>query len=254
MGSEDGAPRRIKSDVTLLRILQSLQRSGGQTITELADELSLAKSTVHAHVHTLADEGYLIETENGFELGLRMLDLGGTVQDRYLPELVRQKVDALAIQTEERAQFVVEESGVGVHLYCSYGQHAVQTDVWIGRHFPLHISAAGKAILAHLPEDRREAILQGELVAFTEQTMTDAEDIRAELDEIRDNEYAINQQESTRGLRAVGVPITQSNDEILGAISIAGPTHRIKGNVLHEEIPDLILGVANEIELKLAFQ
>ncbi|EJN57594.1 IclR family transcriptional regulator [Halogranum rubrum] len=254
MGDTNGSPRRIKSDITLLRILQSLQQSGGQTITELADELSLAKSTVHAHVHTLAEEGYLIESENGFELGLRMLDLGGTVQDRYLPELIRQKVDELAIETEERAQFVVEQDGVGVHLYCSYGKNAVQTNVWVGRHFPLHISAAGKAILAYLPEERRESVLQGEHVAFTEHTITDTEAIRAELEEIRANEYAINQQESTRGLRAVGVPIMNRDDEILGAISISGPTHRIKGTVLHEEIPDLILGVANEIELRLAFQ
>jgi DNA-binding IclR family transcriptional regulator len=254
MGAENGAPRRIKSDITLLRILQALHGAGGRTITELADDLSLAKSTVHAHVHTLAEEGYLIEGEDGFELGLRMLDLGGTVQDRYLPELIRQKVDALALETEERAQFVVEENGVGVHLYCSYGQNAVQTNVWIGRHFPLHISAAGKAILAYLPEERRASILQGEHVAFTDHTITDTAAIRDELEEIRANEYAINQQESTRGLRAVGVPIIDSDEDILGAISISGPTHRIKGEVLHEEIPDLILGVANEIELKLAFQ
>lgn len=254
MEAENGGPRRIKSDITLLRILQALHGAGGRTITELADDLSLAKSTVHAHVHTLAEEGYLIEGEDGFELGLRMLDLGGTVQDRYLPELIRQKVDALALETEERAQFVVEENGVGVHLYCSYGQNAVQTNVWIGRHFPLHISAAGKAILAYLPEERRASILQGEHVAFTDHTITDTTAIRDELEEIRANEYAINQQESTRGLRAVGVPIIDSDEDILGAISISGPTHRIKGEVLHEEIPDLILGVANEIELKLAFQ
>jgi DNA-binding IclR family transcriptional regulator len=254
MGTDEESPRRIKSDITLIRILRSLQRSGGMTITELAHDLDLAKSTVHAHVHTLAEEGYLVETERGFELGLRVLDLGGTVQDRYLPELIRQKVDKLAIETDERAQFVVESDGIGVHLYCSYGQNAVQTDVWIGRHFPLHISAAGKAILAYLPQERRESILQNDHVAFTEHTITDTDEIRAELEEIRTNEYAINQQESTRGLRAVGVPIRDSDEEILGAISISGPTHRIKGDVLHEEIPDLILGVANEIELKLTFQ
>lgn len=254
MGTGNGTRRQIKSDITLIRILRSLKRSGGMTITELSDELELAKSTVHAHVHTLAEEGLLVETDDGFELGLRFLDIGGVVQDRYLDELIREKVDLLAIEAEERAQFVIEENGLGIHLYCSYGANAVQTNVWIGRHFPLHISAAGKAILANLSKERRESILQGDQVAFTEQTKTDPEEIRTELEEVRANEYAINQQESTRGLRAVGVPIMKNDDKVLGAISVSGPTHRIKGEVLHEELPNLILGVANEIELKIAFQ
>lgn len=254
MSTDTGSPRKVKSDLKLIGILNTLKNSEGKTITELADELDLAKSTVHAHVHTLADEGYLVQSDGKFLLSLRMLDFGGSVQERYLDELIRQKVDTLAFETQERAQFVVEEQGVGVHLYCSYGKNAVQTNVWIGRHFPLHISAAGKAILAHLPEERRESILRNDLVAFTDHTITDPDELRDELAEIRENKYAINQQESTRGLRAVGVPIEHEREGVIGAISISGPIHRIKGDVLHEEMPSQLLGVTNEIELKLAFQ
>jgi DNA-binding IclR family transcriptional regulator len=245
--------RKIKSDLTLVRLLESLKDSEGRTITELADELELAKSTVHAHVHTLADEGYLVRTGDRFHLGLRLLDLGGSVQDRHLDELIRQKVDRLAIETAERAQFVVEERGVGLHIYCSYGENAVPTDVRIGRRFPLHISAAGKAILAYLPDERIDETLADDLVSFTEHTITDRDRVREELQRIREDEYAINQQESTRGLRAVGVPLRHETNGVIGAISVSGPTHRIKGDLLHDEIPDLILGIANEIELKLAF-
>jgi len=254
MAKNDESHRKIKSDLTLLSIVTALKNSGGMTITELAGELDLAKSTVYAHVHTLADEGYLIKEDNEFRLSLRLLDLGGSVQTRYLNELIREKVDMLAIKTKERAQFVVEEEGVGVHLYCSYGADAVQTKVWVGRHFPLHISAAGKAILAHLSERRRNRILQEDPVAFTDHTVTDVDKLRRELQQIREDEYALNQQESTRGLRAVGVPVRDGNDGVIGAISVSGPTHRIKGDVLREELPDLLLGVVNEIELKLAFQ
>lgn len=254
MSTDTGSPRKVQSDLKLIGILNSLKNSEGKTITELADELDLAKSTVHAHVHTLADEGYLVQSDGKFLLSLRMLDFGGSVQERYLDELIRQKVDMLAFETQERAQFVVEEQGVGVHLYCSYGKNAVQTNVWIGRHFPLHISAAGKAILAYLPEERRESILRNDLVAFTDHTVTDPDELRDELAEIRENKYAINQQESTRGLRAVGVPIEHESEGVIGAISISGPIHRIKGDVLHEEMPGHLLGVTNEIELKLAFQ
>jgi len=254
MPPNTGSPRKIKSDLTLINIITQLRNSDGMTITELADELDLAKSTIHAHVHTLTDEGYLIKEGNTFQLSLRLLDLGGSIQNRHLDELIREKVDMLAIETQERAQFVVEEQGFGVHLYCSYGENAVQTKVWVGRHFPLHISAAGKAILAYLPEERRESILQEDPIAFTDQTVTDTDELRDELQQIRDDQYALNQQESTRGLRAVGTPIRSEDDDVIGAISVSGPTHRIKGDVLHEELPNLLLGVVNEIELKLAFQ
>lgn len=254
MSSDTGPQRKIKSDLTLIELITLLRDAEGMTITELADELDLAKSTVHAHVHTLADEGYLIQNDNEFQLSLRLLDLGGSIQNRHLDELIREKVDMLAIETQERAQFVVEEQGLGVHLYCSYGENAVQTKVWVGRHFPLHISAAGKAILAHLPEERRESILQEEPVAFTEQTVTDPDKLRNELQQVREDQYALNQQESTRGLRAVGAPIRDEGDDVVGAISVSGPTNRIKGEVLHEDLPDLLLGVVNEIELKLAFR
>jgi len=254
MSSDTGSQRKIKSDLTLINLITLLRDSDGMTITELADELGLAKSTVHAHVHTLADEGYLVQEGNRFKLSLRLLDLGGSIQSRHLDELVREKVDMLAIETQERAQFVVEEQGLGVHLYCSYGENAVQTKVWVGRHFPLHISAAGKAILAHLSDEKRESILQREPVAFTEQTVTDTDRLREELQQVREDQYALNRQESTRGLRAVGAPIRDEENDVVGAISVSGPTHRIKGEVLHEELPDLLLGVVNEIELKMAFR
>lgn len=254
METDTESSRKIKSDLTLISIIRLLKNTEGMSITEIANELDLAKSTVHAHVHTLADEGYLIKKEDKFQLSLQLLDLGGAARNRYLDELIREKVDMLAIETKERAQFVVEERGTGVHLYCSYGKNAVQTKVWIGRHFPLHISAAGKAILANLPEERRDSILQKEPVAFTDQTITDVDTLRRDLQQVRKNNYALNQQESTRGLRAVGVPIKKEDDDVLGAISISGPTHRIKDEVLRKELPDLLLGVVNEIELKMTFR
>lgn len=251
MGTNES--RKIKADITVVRLLESLKETEGKTITELADELDLAKSTIHAHVQTLVEEGYLLRRDGKVCLGLKTLDLGGAVRTRYIDELIRNKVDLLAEETGERVQFVVEELGEGVYVYCAYGENAVQTDSRIGRRFPLHFSAAGKSILAHLPAERIDEVLSNELESPTEHTINNKEELYDELEEIRTNRFAINEQESTKGLRAVGAPIQTEDHGIFGAISVSGPTHRIKGDVLHDEIPNLLLGVTNEIELKLAY-
>jgi DNA-binding IclR family transcriptional regulator len=248
------ASNEIKSDIKVLQLLESLKDSEGKTITGLSEDLDMAKSTVHAHAHTLANQGYLVRENGEFRLGLRMLDLGGAVQEYHMSnQIIREKVDTLAEETGERAQFVVEEFGEGIYVYCAYGANAVQTNSRIGRRFPLHFSAAGKAILAHMTRDRVEEIVTDGLEKTTENTITEPESLYEELERVREEEFAINEQESTKGLRAIGVPLLRDNGEIIGSISVSGPTHRLKSDILQEEVLNLLLGVANEIELKIAF-
>jgi len=96
-------------------------------------------------------------------------------------------VEQLAEQTEERAQFIVEEHGRGVYLHTATGNHAVQVNSRLGRVKSLHNSASGKAILPQLPEERVEEIVdRWGLEASTENTITDYDELLAELELVRD--------------------------------------------------------------------
>lgn len=245
----------IKSDKTLLRIIMELKGVESAGVTDLAGRLDLAKSTVHQHLTTLHEAGFVVREGNEYAIGLRFLDLGESARLRQpAQELVEEKVEMLAEKTDERAQYIVEEHGHGVFLYREYGNQAVGTDMHIGKQIPLHASSAGKAILSQLPERRREEIIsEQELVAETDHTITDADRLREELETIRERGYACNLEESTYGLSAVGAPITLSDGTTLGALSVSGPTHRMKGERLEEEIPNLILGAANEVALNVTF-
>lgn len=91
---------------------------------------------------------------------MRFLTIGGYIRNsrkgyRLAIELVSQLVE----ETDERAQFVVENGGHGIYLHTEINQHAVQIDRYIGKHRYLHASTVGKAILAHLSEDRVEEII-----------------------------------------------------------------------------------------------
>lgn len=254
--SQTGATgRTVKSDETLLEIVLALKRMNGAGVTELADELGIAKSTAHSHLKTLLKYEFVVVENGRYHVGLRFLDIGETARHRKEEyQRIKNKVEELATQTDERAQFIVADHGYGVYLYRAIGSHAVQTDSRIGKRIPLNASSAGKSILAFMPEEDVQAVIDRHgLPAQTGNTITDPDELWDELETIRERGHAINKEESTVGLRAVGVPIIGPDSTVLGALSVSGPTHRLKGEWFETEIPDMILGAVNEVELNITF-
>lgn len=246
--------RPVETVERAIDLLEYLKVNGPAGIGEIAAEFDCAKSTVHRHLRTLEANSFLVEEDGEYRLGTRLLDYGIRARDRYaLFREARPKVDELAEQTEEKIWCTVEEHGRSIQIYGAQGKRSVRTDARVGSRSYLHQHAAGKAILAHLPPDRVDAILETYgLPARTPNTVTDPAELRAELATIRDRGYAFNLEESVEGLHAVGAAITDDDGVALGAISVSGPANRLAGDRLREEIPTLLAGVVNEITINLA--
>lgn len=245
----------VKAVTTALDIVRLLDENEGVTIEAIASEIGVGSSTVHRHLVTLREEGYVVTEDGKHRLSLQFLTHGGRVRNR-LPEdeFIDRKVKQISEETGERAQYIVEENGERVYVFTHAGQTAVRTDATIGKRGPLHVSAAGKAILANLSSDRLDEIVaERGLEAATENSITDREALESELAEIRERGFALNDEESTAGLRAVGVPVHHGDGQVLGALSITGPAHRLTESYFREELPHLLLGTANEIELNLQY-
>lgn len=240
---------------TAFEIIEVLMQRDGGRISDIASELGLAKSTVHRHLTTLEDLEYVVNEDGVYRPGHRFLQIGEqtrTRQDAY--QLAKEKVADLAEETEERSQFIVEEYGYAVYVFKKTGSRAVHTDSEIGKRIPIHATAAGKAILANLPDERITKILeQRGLPSLTEHTITSEEELRAELAAICDRGYSVNNHENTTGLRAIGVPVKDGDGTTLGALSVSGPTHRFQGTLFEETLPDLLRGTANELELNIQY-
>jgi DNA-binding IclR family transcriptional regulator len=248
--------RTLATTANSLRVIRELKELDGARVTELADEMDLAASTVHSHLVTLEATGYVVKEGDIYRLGLKFLDLGEYVRKNHsYYAMAEPKVDQLAKETAGRAHFIVEEHGRGVYVYTRSGEHAVETFSRDGRRLYLHQAAAGKAILAALSPDRLETVLDRHgLPGRTENTVTDREELYDELAAIRDRDgVAYNMEEQIRGLRAVGTSVTAPDGSVVGGLSVSGPTHRMKGDRLHEEIPDVVLGTANELELQIEY-
>lgn len=237
-------------------IIEQLGERGGCGVSELAESLSISKSTVHNHLQTLRSLGYVVQDGDEYRLGLQFLGLGDRARQHHdLYHVAKPETDSLVEAVGERAQVMVEDDGVGIYIYQSLADQAVRTDSHIGTVVDPHATSVGKAYLAHLPDDRLDEVL--EAISFTEQTpetLTEVESLRAELDEIAERGYAFNDEERTVGMRAVGAPILSADDDrVLGAISVSGPTTRMKGTWYREEVPEMVTQSAQIIGIRATY-
>lgn len=246
--------RPVETVERAFEIIEYLKRNGTATVPEITDFLGCAKSTAHRHLKTLESNSFLVEENDEYRLGIRFLDYGVVARDKYtLYQEAKPKVDELADETEEKIWCAIEEHGRSVHIYGAQGKHSVRTHARVGHRNYLHQHAAGKSILAFLPDRSIEEIVDTYgLPARTPHTITDTDELWAEIETIRDRGYAFNLEESVEGLHALGAPITDENNVAIGAISISGPANRLEGSFLREELPTLLLGAVNEISINLA--
>jgi IclR family acetate operon transcriptional repressor len=245
----------VQSVETSLRIVEELHERGDAGVTELASALTIPKSTVHNHLQTLQRNEYVVADDGRYRVGYRFLELGARARDRRpIYEVARPEVDRIAAETGELSGLMVEEHGRGVFLHRAKGERAVHVDTYAGKRIALHGAALGKAVLAQLPESRVDAIVDRHgLPALTENTITDREELAAELAEVRESGIAYDDEERLAGLRSVGAAVTDADGNVLGAISVAGPTSRLREERFREELPDVVRSAVNVVDLNLTY-
>jgi DNA-binding IclR family transcriptional regulator len=250
-GEPNGGGRRVKAVQTTSRILEALREHDGAGVTELADHLDIAKATVHSHLATLVDNEFVVKRGEEYNISLRFVDFGEYAKTNVdIYEITKQEVNRLAKETGEVAQFMVEEHGRGVYLHKASGENAIQTASYTGNRKDLHCTALGKAILSQFSEERVNAIVDKRgLPQRTSKTVSTREKLFEELAVIRERKVSYDDEEILTGLRCVAAPIEHPKGNIQGAISISGPTSRLKGDRFREELPEVVRGAANVIEV-----
>lgn len=232
----DNKARRVETTLTSLQIIRKIKQQNGASLTEIAEKLDLGKSTVHNHLATLTDEGFLVRQNQCYFVGLEFLQLGEYARNRrevYKP--AKLEVYQLAESTNEEVNFAVAENGYMFSIEYMMGDpspanpEAGSHFLEVGSRFHMHNSAPGKAVLSELPREKMEQILQLRgLPATTDDTVTEKGTLLSELETIREQGYATNNEELERGFQSVGAPIHHPDGTVLGALSIGGPAYRFQ--------------------------
>lgn len=233
-------------------ILGLIDENDGIGVSELAEKEDLPKSTAHVYLKTLAETGFVMNDDGAYRLSLRFLEFGGRVrQKQNLFQAAKEEIEALSERTGEVASLGVEENGQRVLLYISEGEDAVYDKTQTGERTNLHWTALGKAILAFLPTDRVDSIVERHgLPERTENTITTQDELSDELEAIREKGYSIEDEERRTGMRSIGVPILSEDDAVLGSISLTGPKSKFSDDRIESELVAEIENAVNVVEIK----
>lgn len=254
--TSSGSPRTLETVSRAFGIVRALKELDGAGVTELADHLDISKSVAYNYLCTLREEKFVVKEDDTYRLSLQFLLVGEYVRNQNtLYRVGKSHLDTLAEETGEFAHLATEQHGLSVNLYKVSGEKAVGTSYQVNklqRADYLHFSATGKAILAHLPRERVEWIVdQYGLPAKTDETITDPEELFAELETVRERGYALNDQEEIKGLQAIGAPIRNRHGRVLGSVSVSGPVQRMQNPEYHDEIVEQVVNTANIIEVNV---
>ncbi|MFC7165053.1 IclR family transcriptional regulator [Halospeciosus flavus] len=245
----------VRTTHTVFSVVEALDQEGGATATAVADSLDISKSNAYDHLSTLQELDYVVKDGDRYQPGLKFLKHGVRAKQKLdFADHLESALEALAEETGEMAWFVVEEHGQAVYVEKALGEDAIQPYGRVGKRVDLHDIAAGKAILSELPRRRvHEIVDEHGLTRHTEHTITSLDRLFEELDTVREQGYATNENETFEGFRAVASPVSPEGD-LQGAVVISGPQTRFEGERFQSELPAIVSRVANELELEILSQ
>lgn len=246
--------KSIKAVKKTFEIIQTLEELDGGGVSEVAEEVDLHPSTVHAHLQSLLEYGFVIKSGNIYRPSLKFLEIAG--QTRHNKSIYQEgwrEVESMAHDTGEMGNIGVEENGEIAVIYMSEGGQAVEKQTPIGKRNPLHCTGLGKAILADLPVERVESIIDERgLQARTEHTICDRDALFEELETIRKQGYALDNEELHMGIQCLATSVNV-NGQPVGAISVTGPKNRFEDETYREKLLQRLLETENLIEVNLQF-
>jgi DNA-binding IclR family transcriptional regulator len=245
---------------SLARAVSVLEMLGeSDTPLSLADIcrlMNLHKSTAHRSLMVLEQSGLIERTpENRFRLGLKLYELGNrAVEQIDLKARVRPYIGRLAVQIGETIHLGVLQKSSIVYIDKAGPNRKVCTSSKSGTSNPVYCTSMGKAILAFLPEEEIEPIIEGlKFVRHTENTLCSREDLLKSLEKVRRRGYAIDDEEIELGVRCIGAPIFNQDHRPIAAISVSGPTLRISVQSV-PALAERLLRCSREISTSLGSQ
>ncbi len=227
MTASDAADKhRIPVIDRMMEVLAMLERwPDGASIRQLAEALEVPRSTVYRITNTLRDHGVVRRTgDGGYTLGPRLLGLASHVKlerpglalaARALPLLER-----LAASQGEGCKLSVRDDGMVLVVAAAQGRRSYALTAMAGQRLPLHCGAAGKVLLAGMEGAAREAVLSGDMAAFTPRTLTDPVRLRRELARIRRQGWSHDPGEFQPNVEAFAAPVCDAAGEVVGAVSM----------------------------------
>ncbi len=223
----------LHKTMDLLRLFTRERRE--LSVSEVAKLLTWPKSTTSRSLSAMEAAGFLDRSvESGrYRVSMQLAAVGELAkQATSLQQMARPALERLTAATGETSNLVVLVDSEGVNVEAIESPQPVMHMGSVGRRFPLHASAACKALLAWRPDSEILSLLQLPLARCTPATITSPELLLRDLADVRERGYAVNWMELEDDLVAVGAPVRDHRSDVVAAISISAPASRVPRDVL----------------------
>jgi DNA-binding IclR family transcriptional regulator len=224
----DGAVRSVERAISILDLLAA---AGGRTGADIARELGVHRSTALRLLGTL-ERRTLVERDPRtarYSLGRRLPQLASAVtRELDLRSVARPVCERLAVAAGETATLDVLLGDVIVPVEQATASTSVVSVNWLGGRYPVHCTASGKVIAAFASPAARDRLLGLPLDRVTPNTITDRAKLAAHLEEVRQAGLARTHEELEVGLDAIAAPVFGPDGEVVAALDVSGPSHRVR--------------------------
>jgi len=211
------------------------------TLSEVAARTGLSRATARRFLLTLVELGYVRTDGKYFELTSKVLQLGYSyLSSATLPQLIEPVLEELSVQVHESASASILDGSEIVYIARVHTRSIMRVGISVGTRFPAATTSMGRVLLAYQSEDIRDEVVAQGVQSRTGFGINTAQELRAELDKIRAQGYAVVDQELEVGLRSVAVPVFSPEGSVAAAMNVSMSVHP-RSTISAEEAAQAVL-------------
>ncbi len=247
----------VRAVVRAFSLIEALAKDDGKAkgIKELSELTKLSKGTVHRLITTLVHLGYVDRNQDSkYSLGLKLTSLSAVILNHLeVVNVAQQELNDLAKETNLTAHLATIDNDDLLYMAKANSNLSIQTTSYVGQRSYLHSTSLGKAICAFLPKERVEqSLLSKGMPQFTNKTIHTIEDYFVELERVRKNGYATDDEENEKYVRCIAAPIFDHTNHVIASISVSGLVIHIKEDTV-PGLSEKVVASASLISAKMGF-
>lgn len=238
-----------------LEVVRALSAPGpGRTLSDVARDTGLTRASARRFLLTLERIGYVRSEDRRFTLTPRVLELGyAFLSSLTLPQIAQPHLRELVERVHESSSVSVLDGNEIVYVAREPTQRIMTVAISVGTRFPAHATSMGRVLLAGLEESELDAFLEAlDVRSFTRSTVTDKGRLRQEIERVRDQGWALVDQELEAGLRSIAVPLRDPAERVVAAINLSTQASRRTPTAIRRELLPSLRRTAAAIEADLA--
>jgi IclR family pca regulon transcriptional regulator len=223
------------------------------TLSDVARRTGLTRAAARRFLLTLADLGYVRSNGKQFALTPRILELGyAYLSSLSLPEIAEPHLEQLAAEVRESSSVSVLDGDEIVYVGRVPTSRIMRVSINVGTRFPAYATSMGRILLAALPDDELEEYLaRAEIRPLTARAIASAGELRHELERVREQGWALVDQELEEGLRSIAAPIRDGGGRIVAAVNVSAHASRASREAVMTDLLPPLLQTARRIEADL---